>query len=754
MIMIKKKKQETQRQLQIDGSKVTLEVGRLAYQANASITLNCGGTTLLATVVCSSPREDLDYFPLHVEYVERLYAGGRIKGSRWVKREGRPSDEAVLTARLVDRAIRPLFPAGFKHEVQVVITVLSVDLENDPSVLALLAASAALHLSDIPWQGPVGVVRVGLKDKVYFANPIEERKESSELDLVVATSKDGVVMIEAGANQVPDDQFLAGVEFGFKEGNKIIEFLEEMRKDFGKEKIKFAPFLPDAELLEKVDREIGDKVAKLVDQLVSKEAKKEEVGEIFDQVSDLAEEAKLALGDEVRGLMVREAVNKVFKKRLRKEILAGRRPGKRGEDVVRSIGIEVGVLPRTHGSAIFQRGETQALTVATLGAPSLKQLIESAEGEEVKRYMHHYFMPPYATGQTGRMMGPGRREIGHGALAEKALLPVIPSEEKFPYAIRLVSEIMSSNGSTSMASTCGSTLSLMDAGVPITAPVAGISIGLVKEGTKSVVLTDIAGIEDFNGDMDFKVAGTRTGITAVQLDMKIAGIDLALVKEVLARANKTRQFLLDEIEKVLPQPRAKVSQYAPKIKMIKIAEDKIGELIGPGGKTIRQIIEETTCDINVDNDGMVSITGLTEESISTALEKVDALTRQVKVGEVFSGTVKRIQPFGAFVEFLPGKDGLIHVSRLSTGYINNPEQVVKLGQSLEVRVREVDEMGRINLEPTTPLPAPSGSTRPPSGPRQENNSYRHKGRESGRDRGKPQFKNRFVTSFANSDKKS
>ena len=679
------------------------EIGNLALQANGSVTVRCGGTVVLATAVASQQKSDLDYFPLQVEYVERLYAGGKIKGSRWVKREGKPSDEVILNARVIDRSIRPLFPKDFKNEVQVVVTVLSVDHENDPVDLALLAVPAALHLSDIPWQGPIGAVRVGGKDESFFVNPTEQEKEFSDLDLVVATSKEGVVMLEAGALQVEEERFLAAIEFGKKEGEKVIEFLESLRRKYGKEKMAYEPVYPSPQLIEKVDKLVGSKLEKVIGDLVKKDKGEKKVGEeAFAALAELGEEAKEAMEEE-DGKLVKMAVEAIFKKKLRKKILQGKRPGGRGMEEIRPFRAEVGLLPRTHGSAVFQRGFTKALTVTTLGTPSLKQLIESPEGEETKRYMHHYFMPPYASGETGRIGWPGRREIGHGALGERALIPVLPSEEKFPYTIRVVSEIVSSNGSTSMASVCGSTLSLMDAGVPISAPVAGISIGLVKEGKDYVLLTDIAGIEDFNGDMDFKVAGTAKGITAVQVDIKIAGLPFAVVKEAIFRAKKAREEILAVMTATISQPRAKISQYAPKVEVFKIDPLKIGEVIGPGGKTIRRLIEQSGCDINIEDDGKVSVSGLDEASVKKVSEAIKGLTRDIKVGEEFVGEVKRLQPFGAFVEILPGKEGLLHVSRLGSSFLRHPKEVLAVGDKVRVRVREIDELGRVNLELAQPL---------------------------------------------------
>lgn len=693
--------------LKLGDKEISFEIGNLALQTNGSVTVGCGGTVVLATVVASSRQSDLDYFPLQVECVERLYAGGRIKGSRWVKREGKPSEEAVLNARLIDRHIRPLFPAGFKNEVQLVITVLSLDHENDPADLGLLAAAAALHLSDIPWNGPVVALRVGARDDSFFINPLEQEKEAADLDLVVATGKDGVVMLEGGGAEVSEKRFIKAVEFGRQQGEIARGFLEELRKEYGRKKMDFVSAVPDQSLMERLEEIGGAKIKKLIEGVVTAKVKEEEVvGKSIFSLDELAEEAKETLGDEVRSSLIKEGLHLLFKKALRKQLLSGKRPGGRKVDEVRPLHIEIGLLPRTHGSAIFQRGLTKALSVTTLGAPSLKQLIESAEGEETKRYMHHYFMPPYAVGETGRFGWPGRREIGHGALAEKALLPLIPSEEKFPYAIRVVSEIVSSNGSTSMASVCGSTLSLMDAGVPIAAPVAGISVGLVKEGKKFTLLTDIAGIEDFNGDMDFKVAGTRKGITAVQVDIKSSGLSMEVVEGALKRAKAAREEILAEMEKVISHPRDKISRYAPKVVILHIAPGKIGGLIGPGGKTIRKIIEETECDINVEDDGTVSITGVNQEMVAKAVSEVEILTHEIEAGEEFEGTVKRLQPFGAFVEFLPGKEGLIHISRLSNGFVRHSRDVLRMGQKIRVRVREIDEMGRVNLEPTQPLSRP------------------------------------------------
>lgn len=684
--MIKK-----QAKLLLGGRELVLETGELAFQAGAAVLIRYGGTVVLATVVASSPREDLDYFPLQVEYVERLYAGGRIKGSRWVKREGRPSDEAVLAARLVDRLVRPLFPEGFKNEVQIILTVLSVDHENDPAILGAIAASAALHLSEVPWQGPLGIVRVGFRDGHYFVNPTNSEMENSDLDLVVGLGLEGVVMLEGGANQLTESEFLGAIEFAQKEGKKLIKFIDDFRKEAGKKKLSFNQ--PEARTVKEIANLTEKEIVKLVEQLPE---------DIFDKLDVLVEDVK----EKTEGIganLIREVVAKIFKKKIRTKILAGERPDGRKPDQIRPINIRVGALPRTHGSAVFQRGKTQVLTVATLGPPSLRQWIESPEGEEIKRYIHHYYMPPYATGSTGKLGWPKRREIGHGALAERALLPVIPSEDKFPYTIRLVSEILSSNGSTSMASACGSSLALMDAGVPITDPVAGISIGLVKEGEKYILLTDIIGLEDFNGDMDFKVAGTEKGITAIQVDIKLKGLSLEIVKEALNRAREARLKILTEMLKVISQPRARVSQYAPKIAVLHVPVETIGNLIGPGGRTIRKLIDETDCVIDVEDDGTISITGMTEKSVAEAIERIEALTRRIEVGEEFEATVKRIEPFGAFVEFLPGKEGLIHISQMGVGFVKNVADILRVGQKVKVKVREIDDLGRVNFSLISPV---------------------------------------------------
>ena len=682
------------KEAEIGGRKLRLEVGRFAPLSTASVLAQYGETMVLATVVRAKPKEDLGYFPLSVEYVERLYAGGRIKGSRWVKREGRPSDDAILISRLIDRSIRPLFPKNYFDEVQMTITVLSVDSENDPGVLSAVAATAALTISNIPWNGPLGIVRVGLKEGVLFVNPTETEKSFSDLDLIVSSSKKKVVMIEGQGNEIPEPQILEAIAFAKKEAQKVIALIEDLQKEVG---------APKTALVEKeLNPDIKNSAQKFVEECLETIFTDKVGREIPGSGSEELLPSFLADFPVEQKKEAKEAFEYYWKKIFKDKVRAGKRVDGRSFTEIRPIEIEVGILPRTHGSAMFKRGLTQVLTVTTLGAPSLHQLIESATGEESKKYMHHYSMPPYSMGEVGRFGNPSRREIGHGALAEKALEPVIPGEDVFPYTIRVVSEVLSSNGSTSMASTCGSTLSLMDAGVPILTPVAGLAMGLVTgkdEGEKGdfIILTDIAGIEDFNGEMDFKVTGSEKGITAIQLDVKVSGLTDEMIEKALAQAKEGRIFILGKMLAVLDKPRQKISQYAPKIAVLHIAQEKIGEIIGPGGKMIRRLIEETGTDIEVEDDGSVNISGVDEASVAAAIAKITGLTQDAEVGKTYEGEVKRIQPFGAFVEILPGKEGLVHVSQMAEGFIDDPAKVVSLGQKVKVKVMEVDDRGRLNL---------------------------------------------------------
>lgn len=674
------------------GKKLTLQTGKLAGQADGAVLASYGETVVLATAVSAPLKQDLGYFPLTVDYFEKLYAGGRIKGSRWVKRDGRPSDDEVLTARLIDRSIRPLFPKEYMMEVQVIATVLSVDLENDPDMVAAIAVSAALASSTIPWAGPVAPVRVGLKDKKYSANPVDSEMKVSEMDLIVSSTKDAVVMIEAGAKEVSEEDILGGIKYGAEEGQKLIKFISEFAEAVGKKKQAFVKEVKDLDLEKKVKKLIGDKFKGIIPEMATKEFG----GGSFDELKKAVIDSFETSEDKAKA---DHAFEYLFKSEVRKMILSGKRPDGRKHEEIRPLSAEVGVLPRTHGSAIFSRGQTQALTIATLGMSSLGQLIESAEGEEEKRYIHHYAMPPFSTGETGRVGAPNRREIGHGALAERALIPVIPSNEVFPYTIQVVSEAVSSNGSTSMASTCGSTLSLMDAGVPIKAPVSGIAMGLIIEDSKNyAVLTDIIGLEDFNGDMDFKVAGTAKGITALQLDVKTLSLTPEILGKALEQSKDARAKVLKVLVEAIAAPRAAVSQYAPKIKQVKIPVEKIGEVVGSGGKTIKKIIAETGAEVEVEDDGSVNISASDPAALQIAVEWVEALVKEVKPGEIYEGTVVRIQPFGAFIEILPGKDGMVHVSDMGREeFVKDPNDILKIGDKVKVRVKEVDEMHRINL---------------------------------------------------------
>ncbi|MBI4098116.1 MAG: polyribonucleotide nucleotidyltransferase [Candidatus Levybacteria bacterium] len=692
---------KTSIELELAGKKLTFETGDLAVQSTSSVLARLGDTVVLVTVV-EGGKTELDYFPLSVEYVERLYAGGKIKGSRWVKREGRPSDEAILAGRLIDRSIRPLFPKAFKNEVQVIVTVLSVDGENEPDIVALNAVSAAIAISRIPWNGPIGAVRVGAVLEAgngkteCIVNPGTEQ-EFSELDLVASQTKEKTVMIEAGANQIGEDILVQAIEKAHSETQKIIAGIEELIRKIGAKKLEVPEDSELHEMVALVEKSYKAEVESLIESRVNKEGSGDETGALIDKIYD---GAKVKDGSsEVDKKTIAAAIEKVMFNIIREGILtAKKRADGRKLDEIRPIEARVGILPRTHGSALFQRGITQALSVVTLGSPRMEQLIESAEGEESKRYIHHYSGLPYSFGQTGRVGTPSRREIGHGALAERALEAVIPTQADFPYTIRVVSEVLSQNGSSSMASTCGSTLALMDAGVPIRKPVAGISIGMVSNEKSYELLTDIIGLEDFSGDMDFKVAGTDQGVTAIQLDVKIPGLTIEQIKNIFERAKSARAQILEKMLAIIPEPRKNLSEYAPKIETVQIPVDKIGELIGPGGKMIKHIIASTGAQVDVEDSGTVTISGVDETAVAKATEWVKNMMREVKPGEVFEeAEVKRMLPFGAFVEILPGKEGMVHVSQMSADFVKNPADVVNIGDKVKVRVIEIDEQGRINL---------------------------------------------------------
>lgn len=680
----------------VNGQEITFELGKFAEQASAAVLVKSGETIVHVTVVAGRERPDLGYFPLSVDYQEKLYASGIIKGSRWVKREGKPTDEAILRARLIDRSIRPLFPKTYKNEVQVVAMVLSYDQKNDPDMLALCGASAALSLSNIPFKGSIAAVRVGLdENQKTILNPTKQEQETSKLDLIVSGSKDAVVMVEAGVKEVGEADTLNALKVGHDQIKKIITVIDELVKEAGQTKTEVTPSKIDSDLKKQVLAKTKSNLDDLIKSMQTSTAGYKDLYNIKDAAVKELEDLDSSL--------VKDVIDEYFSQGLRDQLFSKKlRPDGRKTDQLRELSSEINLLPRTHGSGLFKRGATQALTIATLGSPSLEQLIEDLEGETSKRYIHHYNFPPYSVGEAGRVGWPSRREIGHGALAERALEPVIPSKDDFPYTIRVVSEVMSSNGSTSMASVCGSTLSLMDAGVPIKKPVAGIAMGLMTDGKEYLVLTDIQGLEDHIGDMDFKVAGTKDGITALQMDIKISGIPFEVLTKALDQAKTARLAILDNMLKVIAKPKDQVSKYAPKVKTLNIPVDKIGELIGPGGKNIKKIIAETECEVNVDDDGRVTITGIDAAKLDQAFTWVDGLTREIQAGEEFDGQVVRIEPFGAFVELLPGRDGLVHVSKLSTSFVEDINTIVKLGDTLHVRVNEIDDQGRVSLTTLTP----------------------------------------------------
>lgn len=689
----------TEATTQIEQYTLTLQTGKLAKAATTSVLGRLGDTCVLVTVTVGREREDIDWLPLQVEYVEKLYAGGRIKGSRWVKREGRPSDDAILKGRLIDRSIRPLFPKGYKKDTQIVITLLSIDGVNPPEILSAITVSAALSISPIPWKGPISTMRVGYvkseANESYLVYPTEDDEKYSTLNLVVSSTKEKVVMIEYESEETQENVVIEAIKKGKAENDRIISFIEDFAKKCSIPKYEIA--LPQTD--EKLMKLLKKDYAKQMEELNAKKAEKEfeDKNALSNLVAEIQEKYK---EEEFEKKTIEKTIDLLSKQMLREKTLkTKKRVDGRGFDDLRALSSEVSVLPRTHGSAIFQRGDTQVLSIVTLGAPSLEQLIEGPEGEEAKRYIHHYYMPPYSVGETGRIGFPSRREIGHGALAEKAVEPVLPSEKDFPYTIRVVSEVLSSNGSTSQASACASALALMDAGVPISSLVAGIAMGMFsKSDTDYAILTDIMGIEDFSGDMDFKIAGTEKGVTAIQLDIKNAGLTESMIKETFEKAKKARLQILANMKSVIQAPRQELSKYAPKVVVLTPPQDKIGEIIGPGGKNIRALITKTQTDINISDDGKVTITGLDKEKVKQAVSHIENMTREIQVGEEFVGEVKRMMNFGAFVEVLPGKEGLVHVSKMGKGFVKDPSKVVKIGQKVRVKVYQIDSQGRINLQ--------------------------------------------------------
>lgn len=679
-------------EMEMGGRKLIVENGKMAKQANGAVLVRYGDTVVLVTATASAePREGIDFFPLTVDYEEKMYAAGKIPGG-FIKREGRPSSDAVLCARLIDRPIRPLFPKGYRNDVQIVATVLSVEQDNVPEIPAMIGASAALSVSDIPFEGPIAGVRVGRIGDDFIINPTKEEREKSTLNLTVAGSYDAVMMVEAGANELPEDVILDAILFGHKEIQHIVAFQEEIQKRCGKEKHIAKLFtVPEA-----MEKEIEAFARERIDVAVRNPDKLSRDADVADISADTMEHF-LELYPEMEkeiGMAFHDLEKSVVRHMITHEKI---RPDGREVEEVRPISCEVGLLPRAHGSGLFTRGQTQILSVTTLGTLSDEQIIDGLAPEWTKHYMHHYNFPGYSVGEARPMRSPGRREIGHGALAERALVPVLPSIEKFPYTVRVVSEVLESNGSSSMGSVCGSTLSLMQAGVPIKRPVSGVAMGLVKEGDAYTILTDIQGMEDALGDMDFKVAGTEKGITAIQMDIKVDGLSREILSSALQQAKRGRAFILGKMMEVIDKPAEDLSPHAPRVETIKVKVDKIRDVIGTGGKVVKGIIEETGVQIDIHEDGNIYIFSTDADGMKKARQRIEDIVRDVEVGEVYKGRVTRLLKFGAFVELLPGKEGLCHISQLARQRIEKVEDVVKVGDELEVKVVEIDDKGRINV---------------------------------------------------------
>jgi polyribonucleotide nucleotidyltransferase len=675
------------------GRKLTVEIGQLAKQASGAVLVRYGDTAVLSTATASKEPKNLDFFPLTVNYEERLYAVGKIPGG-FIKREGRPSEKAILASRLIDRPIRPLFPDGFRNDVQVISIVMSVDQDCSSEMAAMFGSSLALSVSDIPFGGPIAGVTVGRIDGEFVINPSVEETEKSDMHLVVAGTMDAINMVEAGAEEVPEEVMLEAIMFGHDEIKRLIAFQQEIVAQVGKEKREIKLFELDKELEAEV-RGICEQDMVAAIQVQEKHAREDAIKEVKNAVVARYEEQE---ADDDKLKQVKQILDKIVKGEVRRLITEEKvRPDGRGVDEIRPLSSEVGMLPRTHGSGLFTRGQTQALSICTLGAMGDVQILDGLGIEEEKRFMHHYNFPLFSVGETGPIRGPGRREIGHGALGERALEPIIPNEKDFPYTIRLVSEVLESNGSTSQASICASTLAMMDAGVPIKAPVAGIAMGLIKSGEHYSILTDIQGMEDHLGDMDFKVAGTSKGVTALQMDIKIEGLSREILEEALQQAQKGRMQILESMMATINEPRGNLSKYAPKIITMSINPDKIRDVIGPSGKQINKIIEETGVKIDIEQDGTVFIASVDEEMNQKAKKIIEDIVREVEVGQMYLGKVRRIEKFGAFVEIFPGKDGLVHISELAEERVGKVEDVLKLGDELLVKVTEIDKQGRVNL---------------------------------------------------------
>ena len=686
---------------ELAGRKLVIENGKIAELSNGSVMVRYGETVVMVNVTASKePRDGIDFFPLSVDYEEKLYSVGKIPGS-YTKREGKPADKAILTSRAIDRPLRPLFPKDFRNDVCVVATVLSVEPDNSPEVAAMIGASCALSISDIPFGGPTAAVNVGLVDGEIVINPTLEQREKTKLTLTVAGTKDKIAMIEAGADEVPNNVMLDAIKKGHEEIKKICDFITEIKNEIGKPKFEYKSFEVDHDVYEEIENLYKDRMYQDV-QAVDKEVRDANMDKLKEDVVAYFTEKYGEEETESKMVDISDSLYKLEKKCVREMIFTEhKRPDGRALDEIRPLSCEVGLLPRVHGSALFTRGQTQVLSIATLGMVSEEQALDGIDEQESKRYMHQYNFPAYSVGEARPSRGPGRREVGHGALAEKALVPVIPSKEEFPYAIRVVSEVLSSNGSTSQASICGSTLALMDAGVPIKAPVAGISTGLITDPENEenyVMLTDIQGLEDFFGDMDFKVGGTKKGITAIQVDIKVDGLSYKIIEEAFERTEKARMYILDEIMlKELDKPRAEISKYAPSIITTEIKVDKIRDVIGPGGKMINKIIDETGVKIDIEEDGKVFIYATDTEKGQKALEMIKDIVKEIEVGGIYDGEVSRIMTFGAFIDLGQGKEGLLHISKISKERIAKVEDVLKVGDKVRVKVIEIDDQGRINL---------------------------------------------------------
>ena len=690
---------------ELDGKSLSVESGTLAKQADGAVCVRLGDTITLVTATMAQPRPGMNFFPLLVDYEEKMYAAGKIPGVRYIRREGRPSENAILTARRIDRSVRPLFPKGFRKDVQIVATVLSADPDNAPDVPAMVGASAALCVSQIPFRGPLGAVRVGRNDDKLVVNPTYAEREQSDLDLIVVLGSDGVVMLEGMADQLPEEVMMEAIEFAIPHAQSVIDMQNALIAEAGVPKLEYEPPVVCDEVRDAVGK-VSGKIREAI-QIRDKKDRERATTEMIDRLgAELAEEFPERMSE------IRSALDEQTDQELRCLILDdGKRPDGRGPEDIRDVSCDVALLPRTHGSALFTRGQTQVMSIVTLGGVGDEQLIDDLGVVDSKRFMHHYNFPAYSVGEVRPMRGASRRDIGHGSLAERALLPMLPDEDEFPYTVRVVSEVLESNGSSSMASVCGGSLALMDAGVPISGAVAGISIGMVADGERHQLLTDIQGIEDFSGDMDFKVAGTRQGVTAMQVDIKLNGLSPEVIRDAFSQSRRAREFLLDKMSGSLAEPRPDLAPHAPRVFIVNIDPEKIGNVIGPGGKTIKRMEADFEVQVDIEQDGRVFVAAPDALSGQKAVSMIEDLTREVKVGETYTGKVVRIVPFGAFVELLPGRDGLLHISQIAHERIDKVEDVLKMGEDVQVKVIEIDPQGKVRLSRKEMLgPAPEGSS--------------------------------------------